>query len=53
MIHLTAIVDSGAKIGANVEVGPHSTNRWRGHDWGEHEHRRERRYRKRGYHRSW
>ena len=24
MIHLTAIVDSGAKIGANVEVGPHT-----------------------------
>ena len=24
MIHLTAIVDSDAKIGANVEVGPHT-----------------------------
>src|SRR5437867_8779036 len=24
MIHLTAIVGSGAKIGANVEIGPHS-----------------------------
>src|SRR5947199_6535477 len=24
MIHLTAIIGSGAKIGANVEIGPHS-----------------------------
>jgi UDP-N-acetylglucosamine acyltransferase len=24
MIHLTAIIDSGAKIGTNVEIGPHS-----------------------------
>ena len=24
MIHLTAIIASGAKIGANVEIGPHS-----------------------------
>lgn len=24
MIHLTAVIDSGAKIGANVEIGPHT-----------------------------
>src|SRR5438874_12575659 len=24
MIHLTAIIGSGAKIGANVEIGPHT-----------------------------
>src|SRR5882724_3632572 len=24
MIHQTAVIDSGAKIGANVEIGPHS-----------------------------
>jgi acyl-[acyl carrier protein]--UDP-N-acetylglucosamine O-acyltransferase len=24
MIHQTAVIGSGAKIGANVEIGPHS-----------------------------